>query len=100
VERRHDVDQTAVLLPLAAQSSDTLGWPEQAEHRGSTQRDDHPRLDQIQLLVEVRNAGRHFIRLGLAVFRRAALDYIAYVDVLALDGNALFLGRSFNHLRE
>src|SRR5579862_3651377 len=56
--------------------------------------------DRQQLAEEELPANFHLIGLRRAIFRGAALDYVADINVAALDRDALFMGRPLNHLRE
>jgi len=58
--------------------------------RGHTpERDDEPGLDDVELLEQIGNAGLHFVRLGVAIVRRTALENVGDVDVLALEVDGL-----------
>ncbi len=67
----------------AAQLRDWLGRAQERLRRELAQGHDHARLDERQLLEQERLARRHFIGLGIAIARRAALDHVGDVDLLA-----------------
>ncbi len=56
---------------------------QQALRRELAERDDHARADDLDLAEQERLAGRHLVRLGIAIARRAALDHVGDVDLLA-----------------
>ena len=57
--------------------------------RERAQRDDHLRLDRVDLAEQERLARRDFVRLRVAVLRRAALDHVGDVDVFARQADRL-----------
>ena len=63
---RHE-RRAAIRLPVAAQFRDANGLAEQAVHRRCAERNQNFWPDQINLLVQIRNAGCHFVGCGLAV---------------------------------
>src|SRR5260221_10828433 len=96
----YDQRYIAPLQPFSTKLHDAFLGAKQRFHGDGTEGANRPGADHFKLAVKKLAADFHFVRLRRAIFRRAALDHVAYVDILALDGNALFLGRSFNHLRE
>src|SRR5262245_58290978 len=80
---RDDERRAALAVHLAAHARDTRVGREQVGRRDLAQRDDQLRLYQVDLPVEIGLALRSLARLGIAVPRRAALDDIRYVDLLA-----------------
>ena len=69
--------------PLAAEPGDGRVGPEQGLRRELPERHDDRRSDGVQLRLEERLAGLDLVRLGIAVPRRAALDHVADVDLVA-----------------
>jgi hypothetical protein len=67
---------------------------QQSLKRGCTEAHNYFRLDGIELAKQERRAGSDFVRFGLPITGRAALDYIADVNVAALQAHG------FDHLRE
>ena len=63
--RRHE-RRAAIRLPLAAQFRDA-GFVKQSFQGRAAQGDENFRPDQINLLVQIRNARRHLVGRGLAV---------------------------------
>ena len=57
--------------------------------RKGAQRDDDLRLDAVDLLEEERLARLDLVGLGIAVFRRTALDHVGDVHVVAPEANRL-----------
>src|SRR5580704_4115643 len=90
----------APLVPLSAQARDAILGAEDRFRRGGAEGADGFRPDALKLAEKELPADFHLVRLGSAVFGRAALHYIADVDVLALQGDALFVGGPFDHLRQ
>ena len=86
--RRHQ-DRVAVLELAAAQPRDRVGRPQQALRGELAERDDHLRLDRVDLPEQERLALLHFVRLGIAVARRPALDHVGDVDVARASGRWL-----------
>src|SRR5258708_33985987 len=97
---RHDQRYVAPLQPFSSKLHDAFLGAKQRFHCNGPEGANRLGVDCLKLAVKKLAADFHFVRLRRAIFGRAALDHVAYVDILALDGNALFLGRSFNHLRE
>src|SRR5260370_6777039 len=97
---RHDKRYVAPLQPFSTELHDAFLGAKQRLHGNGPKGANRPGTNYLKLAIKKLTADFHFVRLRRAIFRRAALDHVAYVDILALDGNALFLGRSFNHLRE
>ena len=93
MEGRHHRD-AFVLAPLAAQPGDRRLLAQERLSGELAERDDHLRLHRAELPLEERLAGEQFVGLGIAVVRRAALDGVADVDVLALHAHRL------DHLRQ
>src|SRR5260221_33643 len=96
---RHDKWYVAPLQPFSTKLHDAFLGAKQCLHGNGTEGANGPGTDCFKLAVKKLATDFHFVRLRGAIVRRAALDHVAYVDILALDGNALLLGRSFNHLR-
>src|SRR6266540_897814 len=77
------------LLLATVHTSDPMGLAGQ-ELRGEVpERRDQLRLDQLDLAEEVRLAGLDLVRLRIAVARRAALDHVRDVHVLARQADPL-----------
>ena len=81
--------RAAVVEHAAAQPRDRLVGPQQRLRRELAERDDHLRLDDVDLPEQERLAGLDFVRLGVAVLRRPALDHVRDVDVVALEADRL-----------
>src|SRR5260370_21609250 len=96
----HDKRYFAPLQPFSTELNYAFLGAKQGFHGNGPEGANRPWIDYLKLAIEELAADFHFVRLRRAIFRRAALDHVANVDILALDGNALFLGCSFNHLRE
>ena len=79
----HDQRHPGVPVHAAAQAGDARVGVEQRLRGEAPHRDDQLRLDQLDLLQQVRRALRHFVGLGIAVARRPALEHVGDVDVLA-----------------
>ena len=82
-----DERDAPVRVHLAAQFSQALPGPQQGLRRGAPQCEDHRGTDQGQLAVQVRQAGRDFIRQGLPVLRWPALDDVGDIDRFARQVN-------------
>src|SRR5262249_22501488 len=93
VEGRHERD-ALVGVEAAAQARDGGVAAQEALGGELAEADDHARPDGGELLLEERLAGGDLVRLGVAVARRAALDDVGDVDVLARKAHRL------DHLRE
>ena len=63
---------SAVYLPISAQLHNPHRLSEQSFNRRPSQRHQHFRLNQINLLVQKRNARLHFLRRGLPIAARLA----------------------------
>src|SRR6202162_957181 len=90
----------APLQPSSAQPHDAVLGAEDGFGGGGTQGADCLRPDHLKLAEQELPANLHFVGLGCPVLRRAALDYVADVNLLTLQRDALFGGGSFDHLRE
>ncbi len=90
----------APLVPFASQAGDAVFGFEEVFGGGGTEGADGFRMDDFELASEELSADFHFVRFGCAVFRRAAFDYVADVDVLAEERDAFLGGGAFDHLRE
>ena len=88
VEGRNQL-RAAVVEDAAAQARDRIVRPQQRLRRELAERDDHLRLDDVDLPEQERLAGLDFVRLGIAVLRRPALDDVGDVDVVALEVDRL-----------
>ena len=77
--------RAAVVVDAAAQPRDRIERPQQRPCREGTERDDHLRLDDVDLLKQKRLARLDFVLLGIAVARRTALDDVGDINVLALE---------------
>src|ERR1051325_10889081 len=66
MERRHERDR-AIALPLAAQMGDRDRPGEQSFYCRSSQGDDCLGLNQIDLLLQIRDTSRHLLRSRLAI---------------------------------
>ncbi len=84
---RHQFD-AVIAMPVAAQLGNRHIAFEQRLHRKLAQADDNFRLDQVDLPFQKWFTRRHFVGLGIAIFRRPALHHVADVNVLALDADA------------
>src|SRR5207237_10450564 len=80
--------------PLAAQAGDRRLLAQERLSRELAERDDRLRLHRDELPLEERLAGEQLVGLGIAVVRRAALDGVADIDVLAPQAHRL------DHLRQ
>src|SRR5262249_11044833 len=79
----HDQRHALVAMQAPAQARDARLGAEQRLHREAPHREYQFGLDQLELAQQVRRALRDLEGLGVAVARRAALEYVADVDVLA-----------------
>src|SRR5262245_2809212 len=89
MERRDELRAAAEIVDAAAQPRDRCVGLEQRLGREGTKRHDHARLDEIDLPVEKRLTRRDFVRLRIAILRRAALEDVGDVDVAPLELNRL-----------
>ena len=83
--KRRDQLRAAVLEHAASKPRNRIERPQQRLRAELAERDDHLRLDDVDLPEEERLAGLDFVRLGIPVLGRAALDDVGDVDVLALE---------------
>src|ERR1700719_1842224 len=67
---------------------------EKSLRRTGSEADDHPGSDDVELTQQEWRASFNFIRLGQAIFGRAALHHVADVNVGTLEAHG------FDHLRE
>src|SRR5262245_23550390 len=79
----------AEIVDAPAQTRNRVERPQQRLRPELSQRDNHPRLDDIDLLKQKRFARLDFVRLRIAVARRPALDDVRDVHVVALQANRL-----------
>ena len=73
----------AELARLPVNGGDAFNW-KPARHRHPPQRHNHARVNQFNLALKIAGARRNLRRLRIAVFRRAALDDVCYVNLRAL----------------
>src|SRR3990172_9709730 len=85
---RHQLD-AMIAVPVAAQFGDRNFALQQGLHGELSQRDDDLRSNEIDLFLQERFAGRHLVRLRIAVLGRPALDHIGDINVLALHSHSL-----------
>src|SRR5262245_3109853 len=78
-----------MLLRSAADLGDSRGVRGEQLRREVAERADHPRLDQLDLLLEIRPAGVDLLRLRITVARRATLEDVRDEDVLPRQPDAL-----------
>src|SRR6476660_856773 len=76
---RHDQRNAVVRVHLAPQLAQTLSHAEQCLAGGPAHRDDRLRRDELQLAMEIGDAGGDFIRQGLSVLGRTALHDVGDV---------------------
>src|SRR5688572_9468184 len=88
MECRYEL-RAAVFVDTTAQPRDRFTRPEKRLSRKRAQRDDHLRLDDVDLPEEERLALFHFVGFGVAIFRRAALNDVGDVDILPLESDCL-----------
>src|SRR5882724_1565972 len=96
----HDEGYVTPFQPFSTKFHDAFLGAQQRLYGSGTEGADSFGLYDLKLPEQKLAADFHLVRLGGAIFRRAALDHVAYVDIVALDGNALLVGSAFNHLRE
>src|SRR5260221_3093004 len=84
----YDQRYIAPLQPFSTKLHDAFLGAKQRFHGDGTEGANRPGADHFKLAVKKLAADFHFVRLRRSIFRRAALDHVAYVDILALDGNA------------
>src|SRR6476619_7119201 len=80
---RHDQRNAVVRVDLPPQLAQTFSDPQHGFRGRAAQGNDHFRLDDFQLTVELWNTSRDLIRQGLSILGRAALDNVSYVYRLA-----------------
>ncbi len=73
----------AMVMQFAAQTADGRIGREQIRSRDFAQRHDQFWLDQFDLPRKLRRAGRRFLRRGVAIAGRAALDDVGDINVFA-----------------
>ena len=83
MKRRNQL-RAAVVVNAAAQARDRIERAQQRLRRELAERDDHLRLDGVDLPEQEWLARLDFVLLGVAVLRRPALDHVRDVHVLAL----------------
>src|SRR5262245_15268691 len=84
VKRRNQLG-AAEVVDAAAQPRNRVERAEQRLRAELAERDDHLRFDDVDLPEQKRLARLDFVGLRIAVARRAALDHVRDVDVLALE---------------
>ena len=77
--------RAAVIEDAASKPRNRIERSQQRLSAELAQRDNHFRLDDVDLLKQKRLARLDFVRFGIAVLRRPALDDVGDVDVLALE---------------
>ncbi len=82
------------LLPLAAKLGDAASRAEKSLRGTGSETDDDVRVQDINLAQKKWRASMHFVVLGPAVVRRAALDHVADIDIRAIQPHR------FDHLGE
>src|ERR1700680_1053140 len=97
--RNHHWD-IAPLLPLPAESGDAIFRAEDGFSGCRTEGADGLGADDQQLAEQELAADLHLIRLRCSILGRAALDYVADINIATLEWDAFFAGGPFNHLRE
>src|SRR5215467_4606608 len=88
MERRDEL-RPAILEHPPTEARNRVERTQQCLRAELTERDDDLRLDDVDLLEEKRLAFLDFVRLGVAVLGRTALDDVRDVDVLALQIDGL-----------
>src|SRR6185312_9798223 len=86
---RHDQRNTVVRVHLAAELSQAFPDTEQRFAGGAPHREDHLRPEQLELAVEIGNAGRDLIRQRLSILGRTALDDVGDVHRTPRNINSL-----------
>src|SRR5579864_5559716 len=90
----------APLLPLPTQPHDTFLGAQDGLGGSRTQGADSLGADRQKLAEQELAANLHLVGLWGSILGRAALDYVADVNVATLERDALFMGGPFNHLGE
>ena len=86
--------RAAIFEPFATEAGDAAIGVEQHLSGGGAEADDYFGADGVELADQEWRAGGDFVALGEAIFGRAAFDYVADVDVFALQAHG------FDHLRK
>jgi hypothetical protein len=86
---RHDQRRAVVRVHLAPQLPQSFPRAQQRLTGGSAEREDHLRSDELQLAVEIRNAGGDLIGQGLPVLGGPAFDDVGDVHRIAGNINSL-----------
>src|SRR5688572_1376213 len=84
---RHELD-SMIMMPGAAELADGNLALRQRLHRKLAQAYDDLRAYQINLFLKKGLAGRHLVRLGVAIFRWPAFDHVRDIDILAFEPHA------------
>src|SRR5262245_2519385 len=82
MERGNEL-RAAIVMHAAAQPRDRIERAQQRARGERAERDDHLRLDGVDLLEQERFAGLDLVLLRIAIARRTALDDVRDVDILA-----------------
>ena len=88
------------LEPFAAHLGNAFFVAGNGARGGTAERTDRLGADCVQLAIEELAADFHLVGFRRAISRRAALDHVADVDILAQQGNAFLFRSALDHLRE